>query len=51
MAAGWRTKLPRRPWRLLAQREQQVRAATRFRRNINVGFDTLGFRVARTIKP
>jgi len=30
---------------------EQVRAATRFRRNINVGFDTLGFRVARTMKP
>jgi formylglycine-generating enzyme required for sulfatase activity len=30
---------------------EQVRAATRFRRNINVGFDTLGFRVARAIEP
>lgn len=30
---------------------EQVRAAVRFRRNINVRFDTLGFRVARTIKP
>jgi formylglycine-generating enzyme required for sulfatase activity len=30
---------------------EQVRAAARFRRNINVRFDTLGFRVARTIKP
>jgi len=28
-----------------------VRAAVRVRRNINVRFDTLGFRVARTIKP
>jgi formylglycine-generating enzyme required for sulfatase activity len=28
-----------------------VRAATRFKRNINVRFDTLGFRVARTMKP
>jgi formylglycine-generating enzyme required for sulfatase activity len=28
-----------------------VRAATRFRRNIHVRFDTLGFRVARTIGP
>jgi formylglycine-generating enzyme required for sulfatase activity len=28
-----------------------VRAAVRFRRNINVRFDTLGFRVARTIRP
>jgi formylglycine-generating enzyme required for sulfatase activity len=28
-----------------------VRAAVRFKRNINVRFDTLGFRVARTIKP
>src|SRR5215475_12148009 len=28
-----------------------VRAAARFRRNINVRFDTLGFRVARTITP
>ena len=30
---------------------QHVRAAVRFRRNINVRFDTLGFRVARTIMP
>ena len=30
---------------------QHVRAAVRFPRNINVQFDTLGFRVARTIKP
>jgi formylglycine-generating enzyme required for sulfatase activity len=30
---------------------QHVRAAVRFKRNINVRFDTLGFRVARTIKP
>jgi formylglycine-generating enzyme required for sulfatase activity len=30
---------------------EQVRAAVRFRRNINVQFETLGFRVARTIKP
>jgi formylglycine-generating enzyme required for sulfatase activity len=30
---------------------QHIRAAVRFRRNINVRFDTLGFRVARTIKP
>jgi formylglycine-generating enzyme required for sulfatase activity len=30
---------------------EQVRAAARFRRNINVQFDTLGFRVARTIEP
>ena len=30
---------------------EQVRAAVRFKRNINVRFDTLGFRVARTIKP
>ena len=28
-----------------------VRAAVRFRRHANVQFDTLGFRVARTIKP
>ena len=28
-----------------------VRAAVRFKRNANVRFDTLGFRVARTIKP
>jgi len=28
-----------------------VRAAVRFKRNINARFDTLGFRVARTIKP
>jgi formylglycine-generating enzyme required for sulfatase activity len=28
-----------------------VRAAVRVKRNINVRFDTLGFRVARTIKP
>ena len=28
-----------------------VRAAVRFKRNINVRFDTLGFRVARTIEP
>jgi formylglycine-generating enzyme required for sulfatase activity len=28
-----------------------VRAAVRFKRNINVRFDTLGFRVARTIQP
>jgi formylglycine-generating enzyme required for sulfatase activity len=28
-----------------------VRAAARFRRNINVRFDTLGLRVARTIQP
>jgi formylglycine-generating enzyme required for sulfatase activity len=28
-----------------------VRAAVRFRRNINVRFDTLGVRVARTMKP
>ena len=28
-----------------------VRAAARDRRNINVRFDTLGFRVARTMKP
>ena len=28
-----------------------VRAAVRFRRHANVRFDTLGFRVARTIKP
>jgi formylglycine-generating enzyme required for sulfatase activity len=26
-----------------------VRAAVRFKRNINVQFDTLGFRVARTV--
>jgi formylglycine-generating enzyme required for sulfatase activity len=30
---------------------EQVRAATRARRNINVRFDTLGFRVARAIAP
>ena len=30
---------------------EQVRAAVRFKRNINVRFDTLGFRVARTIEP
>jgi formylglycine-generating enzyme required for sulfatase activity len=30
---------------------QQVRAAFRTRRNVNVRFDTLGFRVARTIEP
>jgi formylglycine-generating enzyme required for sulfatase activity len=30
---------------------EHVRAAVRFRRNISVRFDTLGFRVARTIKP
>ena len=30
---------------------EHVRSAVRFRRNINVRFDTLGFRVARTIKP
>ena len=30
---------------------QHVRAAFRVQRNINVRFDTLGFRVARTIKP
>lgn len=30
---------------------EHVRAAARFRRNINVRFDTLGFRVARTIMP
>jgi formylglycine-generating enzyme required for sulfatase activity len=28
-----------------------VRAAVRFRRNVNVRFDTLGFRVARTLMP
>jgi formylglycine-generating enzyme required for sulfatase activity len=28
-----------------------VRAAVRFRRNVNVRFDTLGFRVARTMRP
>ena len=28
-----------------------VRAAVRFKRNVNVRFDTLGFRVARTIEP
>ena len=28
-----------------------VRAALRERRNINVRFDTLGFRVARTLNP
>jgi formylglycine-generating enzyme required for sulfatase activity len=28
-----------------------VRAAVRVRRNINVRFDTLGFRVARSIRP
>ena len=30
---------------------EHVRAAVRFKRNINVRFDTLGFRVARTIEP
>jgi formylglycine-generating enzyme required for sulfatase activity len=30
---------------------EQLRAAVRERRNINVRFDTLGFRVARTLKP
>jgi formylglycine-generating enzyme required for sulfatase activity len=30
---------------------QQVRAAMRAKRNANVRFDTLGLRVARTIKP
>ncbi len=30
---------------------QSIRAAVRFRRNINVQFDTLGFRVARTLDP
>jgi formylglycine-generating enzyme required for sulfatase activity len=30
---------------------QQVRAAIRAKRNVNVRFDTLGFRVARTITP
>jgi formylglycine-generating enzyme required for sulfatase activity len=35
-------------WRL---ESELVRAAVRVKRNINVGFDTLGFRVARTIQP
>jgi formylglycine-generating enzyme required for sulfatase activity len=30
---------------------EEVRAAARFKRNIKVRFDTLGFRVARTMKP
>ncbi len=30
---------------------EHVRAAVRFRRNVNVRFDTLGFRVARTLMP
>jgi hypothetical protein len=30
---------------------EQVRAAVRFKRNINVRFDTLGFRVARKMEP
>ena len=36
------------PWR---NESEQVRAAVHFKRNVNVRFDTLGFRVARTIKP
>jgi formylglycine-generating enzyme required for sulfatase activity len=28
-----------------------VRAAVRFKRNINVRFDTLGFRAARSMEP
>jgi formylglycine-generating enzyme required for sulfatase activity len=35
-------------WRL---ESELVRAAVRVKRNINVQFDTLGFRVARTIRP
>ena len=30
---------------------EHVRAAARFKRNVNVRFDTLGFRVARTMQP
>jgi formylglycine-generating enzyme required for sulfatase activity len=32
-------------------KSELVRAAVRVRRNVNVRFDTLGFRVARTIRP
>jgi formylglycine-generating enzyme required for sulfatase activity len=30
---------------------EHVRAAARFKRNVNVRFDTLGFRIARTMQP
>ena len=63
--AGTRTTLPTRivwlrggdpnyrivrggSWR---NESEQVRAAVRFKRNSNVRFDTLGFRVARTMQP